>query len=127
MLGKQLAALLIAAALAPSAFAAVTEDDFQVRTTRNLLNLCTVAADDPRAKEAIHMCHGYLLGAVHFHEAEVAGSPREKIFCMPEKRPPRNEAVAMFIEWAKARPEYSQELPVETEFRFLAEKWPCKK
>ena len=33
----------------------------------------------------------------------------------------------MFVEWAKAHPQYMNELPVETEFRFLMEKWPCKK
>jgi hypothetical protein len=31
----------------------------------------------------------------------------------------------MFIEWAKAHPEYLNEPPVETEFRFLIETWPC--
>ena len=127
MLGKSLAALILAAWLASPALAAVNEDDFTLKTTANLINLCSAAPGDPRAQEAIHMCHGYLLGAVHFHEAEVAGAPHEKIFCMPEKRPPRNEAVAMFVQWAKAHPEYAQDLPVETEFRFLAENWPCKK
>ena len=38
-----------------------------------------------------------------------------------------SESLAMFVEWAKARPQYMNELPVETEFRFLIEKWPCKK
>jgi hypothetical protein len=31
------------------------------------------------------------------------------------------------VEWTKARPEYWKELPVETEFRFLTEMWPCDK
>ena len=127
MLVKPLAALIIVACLTPSAFAAVTDDDFTAKTTANLLNLCTVRPDDPRAKEAIHMCHGYLLGAFHYHEAESAGDPSKRLVCLPEKRPGRNEAVAMFVDWAKARPQYLKELPVETEFRFLAEKWPCKK
>ena len=125
MLVKSLAALIIAACLAPPAFGAVTDDDFTLKTTANLLNLCAVRPDDPRAKEAIHMCHGYLLGAFHYHEAELPSN--ERLVCLPEKRPARNEAIAMFVEWAKARPQYLNELPVETEFRFLTEKWPCKK
>ena len=34
-------------------------------------------------------------------------------------------AVALLIEWAQAHPEYLNEPPVETEFRFLIETWPC--
>jgi hypothetical protein len=44
---------------------------------------------------------------------------------MPEERPSRNEIIQKFVEWAKARPQFWNELPVETEFRFLAELWPC--
>jgi hypothetical protein len=46
---------------------------------------------------------------------------------MPNPGPSRNEAVAMFVEWAKANPQYMNERPVDTEFRFLSVKWPCKK
>ena len=104
---------------------AVTQEDFLVKNTQSLLNLCTVSADDPLHKEAIHMCHGYLIGAYHYHQAATAhGSKR--LVCLPDPPPARNEAFAMFIEWVKAHPQYMNELPVETEFRFLSEKWPCK-
>jgi len=33
----------------------------------------------------------------------------------------------MFLAWAQAHPQYMNERPVETEFRFLTEKWPCQK
>lgn len=111
--------------LIPSVTRAVTQEDFLVRNTQNLLNLCTASASDPLYKEAIHMCHGYLIGAVHYHQAATAhGSKR--LVCLPDPPPARNEAIDMFIEWLKARPQYMKELPVETEFRFLIEKWPCK-
>jgi hypothetical protein len=32
----------------------------------------------------------------------------------------------MFVEWVKAHPQYLKEKAVETEFRVLMEKWPCK-
>ena len=32
----------------------------------------------------------------------------------------------MFIDWATAHPQYMQDNPVETEFRFLMETYPCK-
>ena len=42
---------------------AVSEKDFSVETTENLINLCAVAPDDPLYKWAISFCHGYLVGA----------------------------------------------------------------
>jgi hypothetical protein len=119
--------LVVASFLVPGfAGAAVTDDDFLVKTTRNLVNLCAVSRDDPRAKEAIQMCHGYILGAYDFHMAESAGTGGARMVCLSDKVT-RNEAVATFVRWAKAHPQYMNERPVETEFRYLTEKWPCRK
>jgi hypothetical protein len=107
--------------------AAVTDEDFEVRSTRNLLNLCAVSADDPRAKEAIQMCQGYLVGAYHYYLATNSGKDSMRLVCMPNPPPSRNEAVALFVGWAKANPKFMNEAPVDSEFRFLSEKWPCKK
>jgi hypothetical protein len=106
---------------------AVTAEDFEVKTTQNLLNLCAVSATDPLAKEAIQMCQGYLVGAYDYHMAENSGPGGTPLVCLPKPEPSRNEATAMFVTWAKAHPQYLKESPVETEFRFLTEKWPCKK
>jgi hypothetical protein len=35
------------------------------------------------------------------------------------------QVIKEFIDWALNHPGYWQELAVETEFRFLMEKWPC--
>jgi len=32
----------------------------------------------------------------------------------------------MFIEWLKTHPQYMGDEAVDTQFRFLMEKWPCK-
>ncbi len=108
--------------------AAVTTEDFQAKTTQNIINLCTASADDPMAREAIHFCHGYLVGAYHYY-METSGGPdsSERLVCFPTSDVSRNEAIAMFVEWTKAHPQFMNEAPVETEFRFLIEKWPCKK
>ncbi|HEY1371862.1 MAG TPA: Rap1a/Tai family immunity protein [Candidatus Binatia bacterium] len=121
---KSLVALILFTCLTVPAFGAVTDDDFMVRTTANLVNLCAVRPDDPRAKEAIQMCHGYMVGAFHYEEAELPA--KERLVCLPQQAPTRNESVAMFVEWAKAHPQYMKELPVETQFRFLTATWPCK-
>jgi hypothetical protein len=125
---RKLACLLLAAAfLLPGLARAVTDGDFEVKTTQNLVNLCTASVDDPRQKEAIHFCHGYLVGAYAYHVAEHSGPEGKGLVCLPNPPPSRNEAIAMFLEWVKAHPQYMAETPVETEFRFLIDKWPCKR
>ena len=98
---------------------------FESVATRNLLNLCTVSADDPRHREAIHFCHGYIVGAYDYHMAD-SGKGRKLLVCFPDPPPSRDDAVAQFVAWAQAHPEHHDEMPVETEFRFLIGTWPCK-
>ena len=110
----------------PAMASAVSEKDFEVRTTQDLMNLCTAAPDDPLYPHAVNFCHGYLVGAFHYHEASASGPKGTRLVCLPDSPPTRNDAIKMFIEWAKAHSQYLKEKPVETEFRFLMEKWPCK-
>jgi hypothetical protein len=125
---RKLACLLLAAAFAlPGLARAVTDEDFEVKTTQNLMNLCTASANDLRQKEAIHFCHGYLVGAYAYHVAENSGPEGKRLVCFPDPPPSRNEAIGMFLEWVKAHPQHMGEKPVDTEFRFLMEKWPCKR
>lgn len=119
--------LLIGACFAPLRAEALTEEDFTIRTTEALMNLCTASPDDPAYTAAINFCHGYLIGSLHFHMAETAGDESKRLVCFPNPSPTRNEGVKMFIDWAKSHPEYMKDFPVETEFRFLVETWPCTK
>ena len=124
---KLIVCLFIIAVLVRPGFAKdVTEDDFKIRTTRDIVNLCTPSAHDPHAKAAVHFCHGYLLGAYAYYLATISGPEGKRLFCLPDPEPTRNEAFAMFLEWAKAHPQYMDQPPVESEFMFLIEKWPCK-
>lgn len=118
--------LMVTVITVPSVVGAVTSEDFEGKTTQNIINLCTVSPSDPMGKEAINFCHGYLLGAYHYYDAEASGPEGEKMVCFPYPPPTRNTVIRMFIEWAKAHPEFMGEKPVETQFRFLAEEWPCK-
>jgi hypothetical protein len=120
--------LLLGATLAvPGVAGAVTDGDFEVKTTRNLLNLCTVSADDARYKEALHFCHGFLVGAYQYYLATLAGPNTKPLVCPSDPPPTRTAAIAAFIGWAQAHPQYMNEAPVETEFRFLTETYPCKR
>jgi hypothetical protein len=122
LLGLTFALVLMLPAVAISA----TLEDFQVKNTQALINLCTATPDDTKYKEAVHFCHGYLVGAFHYYKVTHVGPDIEPFVCFPDPPPSRNEAFRMFIEWAQAHPEHMNEAPVETEFRFLIETWPCK-
>jgi hypothetical protein len=104
---------------------AVDETDFEVKTTEDLITLCTASPDDPLHAQAVNFCHGYLVGAYHYYEAVAAGPEGIQLVCPPDPAPSRNETIASFIDWARAHPQYWNEPPVETEFRFLIETWPC--
>ena len=124
---KMIVLMLVAVFVLPGLARAVTEEDFKVKTTQSLINLCTAPADDPYRDKAIHFCHGYLVGAYDYHVTENSGPDGKMLFCLPDPPPTRNAAINMFIEWTKAHPQYMGERAVDTEFRFLGETWPCKK
>ena len=119
--------LLIIVLLSPGFAGAASEKDFEVQTTENLINLCMTAPDDPLYHQAVNFCHGFLVGAYRYYEAAGSGPGGLKLVCLPDPPPSRNDSFAMFVEWVKAHPQYLKEKAVETEFRFLMEKWPCQK
>ena len=100
--------------------------DFEVETTRDLLKLCTASPDDPLYQQAINFCHGYVIGAYHYHQAAAAGPEGVRLVCMPDPEPSRNEEIARMTQWVQAHPEYLDETPVETEFRYLMQRFPCE-
>ncbi len=119
--------LLVGVCYMPLRAGAVTEEDFKAKTTQAIVNLCTASPDDPNYTAAVNFCQGYLLGAYHYYAAANAGDEGNRLVCFPNPGPTRNEAVKMFMDWTKLHPEYMNEFPVNTEFRFLVETWPCKK
>ena len=109
-----------------AAAGSITEKDFEVVTTRDLLKLCTASPDDPLYQQAINFCHGYVIGAYHYHQAAAAGPEGVRLVCMPDPEPSRNEEIARMTQWVQAHPEYLDETPVETEFRYLMQRFPCE-
>jgi len=126
-LKKALKPLLFSWLLIPGFASAVTPGDFEVNTTKDLIDLCTTSSEDPKYQAAIHFCHGYLVGAYHYHAASKNTAESSQLVCFPKPMPSRNTAIAKVIFWAQEHPEYMTETPVETEFRALADIWPCKK
>jgi len=111
--------------LAGRASAVLTRDDFTVKTTSDLVDLCSAPESDPMYLAAIGFCHGYVVGAWHFHQALAAGPHEKPLACPPDPPPSRTEAIKLYVGWAQQHPEYANELPVETMFKFFIEKWPC--
>jgi hypothetical protein len=116
-------ALLLA--ISSTARANVTVENFKLDTMGDLMALCGVDAQDPNAIAAIHFCHGYFTGLVHFHI--VMGRALEGyIYCMKDdERPTRDQAIAMIVEWSRAHPEYNSLEAVDGVLKWAAETYPC--
>ncbi len=99
-------------------------EDFQLRTSADLLDICTLGPDDPDSVVAKAFCYGFIEGAAHYDEA-LADGTKVKIFCGPDTLT-RGQAVDEFVAFVRANPQYMTEAPVNTIFRALVAKWPCK-
>src|SRR5262245_48028767 len=88
---------------------ALARDDFLVRTTQDLLKLCTASESDPLYQAAIGFCHGFATGSYQYYQSTTASGEQTAFVCPPEPPPTRVEAIQMFVEWAKANPQYLNE------------------
>jgi hypothetical protein len=112
-------------ALSPSAYANVTEENFRLDTTRDLIALCGVREGDPHSVAAIHMCRGYVTGLVHFNI--VMGRALEgSVYCIEDdERPTRDQAIAMLVDWSRAHPEHDAKEAVDGVLQWASETYPC--
>jgi Ssp1 endopeptidase immunity protein Rap1a len=106
---------------------AQARDEFLVRHTQDYVRVCSTSPNDPLYAAAMGFCHGYAVGAYHYYLSETAGPQGKPFVCPPEPPPSRSESLTMFIAWAQQHPEYMGERPVDSLFRFLTEKWPCRR
>lgn len=122
---RKLLAAVMAVGFCPLASAAVTKEDFQIRNTQDLVDVCAVSQDDPLYAAAIHFCHGFGAGAYQYYLSTVSGPGAKPFVCPPDPPPSRATALQEFVSWAKGHPQYNNEPAVDSMFRFLVEKWPC--
>ncbi len=120
--------ILISAALAAAPLLAsatsLDNEAFTVRSTQDLVNLCSAKQGDALYPDANMFCIGYIAGAAHYHRELTKGPMIKPIVC-PSEGVTRSEAVAIFLDWAKRNPA-SMGLPaVEGLLRAGAEKFPC--
>lgn len=99
-------------------------DDFTLRTTEDLLDICTLEPSHTSHFEAQAFCFGYFQGGADFHEALAAGPGFEPIAC-PTGEVTVRDVVEVFVAYARAHPELLDARPMDTAFRAVGERWPC--
>ncbi len=117
---------MCAALLPATANAAVTEDTFLLRSTGDLIELCSAAPTDPMGTAALNFCHGFALGVYRVLEEENAAKRTGKLFCTPNPLPTRNQAIADFLSWAKTDAAVMSRDPADGVTAYLVSKYPCK-
>jgi hypothetical protein len=104
---------------------AVTEANFALSSTGDLVALCSAAPDNGIGTAALNFCEGYLQGAVTVEMLNMSTFRGPKLFCLPNPPPARSEAMSGFVSWAQAAPDRMSQSPTDGVFGFLRERYPC--
>lgn len=105
---------------------AVTETNFLLRNTGDLVALCSATPTDRMSTAALNFCHGFGIGVVRVLQEEDAARPaRRPMFCLPTSGPSRNQAIAEFVQWADADPSRLAMPATDGIAAFLAAQYPC--
>ena len=119
------AALISMLAMLPTAVpAAITQDNFLLRTAGDLVAVCSPAPDDPLMAAAVGFCEGFAVGVYRTLEDTQAGF-RAKLFCMPSPGPTRSQAIASFVAWVHVNPAVASGAPADAILRYLEQTYPC--
>lgn len=105
--------------------AASTPDNFEVRSTSDLVAICSEDQHDMTSAAAMRSFHGYVMGVFRAIERVQQAQPSMRMFCMPPSPPSRVSAIAVFVDWAKARPDEMQKHSTGGIADFLAANYPC--
>jgi hypothetical protein len=128
-MGTRSVALALGVALLPLTAWAQTDgytlDDYQLRTSGDLLDICTLDAAHSNYWEARGFCIGYFAGGIDLHDALAVANDFPRLAC-PGARVTRNEVVETFVTYAQAHPEHLRERPMDTVFRAVIDRWPCE-
>ena len=124
MKGTILALIAVAAGYASPAVA-LDSADFEAKTTRNLVSLCSATWGDEDYQAAMGFCLGYLDAAQDYHRTISSGDLVKPISC-PTGPVTRQQLLDVFLAWAKANPGLlDNEAPIHGVMRASSAKWPC--
>ena len=119
-----LAGALVVAGMVP-AMAQVTAENFRTGRTGDLAALCGAGAQDPNHMAASAYCQGFLIAAGQYHQSATGPGREQPIFCLPTPNPTLDQAIASFVTWAAANPQYAGDRAVDGVMRFAAATYPC--
>ena len=126
---KTILAGAVALAMTPGmAGATVEKEDFDLNTTAQLLDVCSVAPKSPFAVQAMNFCLGFIEGAAHYHDHVSASKDMGRIICPPPGAT-RADARVIFVNWADAN--RSDKAVMESNalvglISAAIDKWPCQ-
>ena len=100
-------------------------EDFNLHTASDLVDICTLDESHPDHVAAMAFCYGFFEGGIHYDDAISTSPSYRKIVCDPEGTT-RTQAVEVFVSYVRANPQYGSKAPIDTIFRALVDKWPCK-
>ena len=101
--------------------------NFLLRTTQDLVELCGAPRNDPLFSSANPECHGFLLGVYQYDEALTSGRNRPPIICVQTGGwLTRDDAAQLFVAWMREHPHLMNEKPVDGLMRWAVEAWPCR-
>jgi Rap1a immunity proteins len=121
--------LALGVALAPLTAWAQTDgytlDDYQLRTSGDLLDICALDSSNSNYWEARGFCLGYFAGGIDLHDALAVSNDFPRLAC-PTGSVTRDDVVETFVTYAQAHPEHLGERPMDTVFRAVIDRWPCE-
>ncbi len=107
-----------------SAQANVTQDNFLMGSTSDLVNLCSATETDPLYTAAVNFCQGFAVGVYRVLQEEDRARVRH-LFCTPQPTPTRTETIARFVQWAGADNGRLAQSPADGLAAFLSQQFPC--
>jgi hypothetical protein len=99
-------------------------EDFDLHTANDLLDVCSLDSGHSEHTIAMAFCYGFFEGATHYDDALADSGMSSDIVCNPAGIT-RTQAVAVFVQYMQANPQYGLEPPIDAIFRALVAKWPC--
>jgi hypothetical protein len=125
-LGACIGLLMLGTGISTVARAAVSEDNFQLRSAGDLVTLCSADPADRMMTAAVNFCQGFAVGVYRTLEEEQPGL-RSKLFCVTDPQPTRSAAIAAFIEWIKPKQNVQALAPADAILAYLVDTYPCRK
>lgn len=124
-MGRSVIAAVGSFCLLASPVMAVEPSNFGATTTADLVALCSAEPGEALYGEARQFCYGFLAGVAQLHRSMVHGDGIQPIAC-PAQKVTRVQLTTVFLDWARANPQSTDEPPAPSLSRAAAAKWPCE-